>query len=415
MARPRLGAPFDVTLPSGARRTFTTKIVRPLPKDLGEAIERGAVDADRTMPLCDANVLEGILAAIAAIEAPPVPITCRNCAEEVEVEPARAVPIAPLLDPPGDPELDPEMNRDAWHDVPSFPVARRGLANRILLTTRTLEDRDELQSRLSPLRIDAQLIRALGLTALADGDTILTKSPIAIARALEALDDDTFDDAWEAIGRAYDVQHWTPRLLIPVACPKCAARNDVEALPRVFDWSPPRAEASDEVFPDLDAFTTLAASITREIMGQRRYEGLEVLVHDDVPPCDDGGEPLLGSYTPEISGVVQSSPFVIALYYRTFRSMFDDEPYDVAAEIRETIEHELEHHQYFLDGHDPMDEEERRAIFAERRRIVGGSNATELAAGAGWLASDFGRFLRVSWPLWLILLFGLVLLLAADR
>jgi hypothetical protein len=419
-ARPRLGVPFEVVLPSGTRRTFRATIVRPLPANLAEAIERGAVDADNEMALCDANVLEGILASLGAIDAPQVPLRCRNCDEDIEVDPARALPITPLLEPLGDAVLDPVMDQEEWHSLEApLPIAKRGAANRFLLARRTLGDRNELEAILGdegPLPLGAPLIRALGIKALADGETIVTKSAIAIARALEAIDDEPFADAWDAIARAYDKQHWSPRLLAPVACPKCGARHDVEAVPRPIEWAPERGDKSDEVFPDLDAFTARAAAITREILGDRVYPGLEVSVNDDVPPCDDGGEPLLGSYTPrpEMEGV-ETPQFVIELFYRTFRSSFDDHPYNVDDEIRETIEHELQHHQYFLDGHDPMDEKERQEIVEERRRIVGGTAATELAAGAGWLASDFGRFVRTTWPVWVIVVFGLLLLLAGDR
>lgn len=414
-------------LPSGASRTLRATIVRPLSQTLGEAIERGAVTgATTTLPLCDANVVEGILAAMGAIEAPLVPLTCRNCGDAVEVNPARSLPIAPLLQRGDDPELDPPMNREEWHALDGFvPVARRGAANRFLLVRRTLADRIALESLLSaggPLPLGPPLIRALGLKALAREEEVITKSPIAIARALELLDDDAFDDAWDSIARAYDHQHWSPRLLAPVACPNCGARHDVEVVRRPLEYSAPRAVEADEIFPDLDAFTTRAAAITREVfsaMGLGEPVGLEVIVDDDVPPCDDGGEPILGSYTPspEATGDIQmqSSPFVIALYYRTFRAQFADFAYDVDAEIRETIEHELEHHAGFVEGDDPLDDEEQRAIVEERRRLVGGSAATDLAASAGWLASDLGPFVRATWPVWLLTLLALLLLLAGDR
>ncbi len=434
MARPRLGAPFDLTLPSGAKVTVRAErppradgLERPLPKDLPAAIERGLVTSESdllALPLADANVIEAIVAAMGAIEAEPTKLNCRNCDAAIELDGARALPVTPLLAPLGDPELDPPVDREEWHDFDApVAVARRGVANRFLLGRRTLRDRIELERHLGgPLDVAAPLIRALGIRALADGDTEIAKSPIAIARALDALDDDAFAPVWDAICRAYDRQHWPPRLLAPAPCPECGARHDVEVVRRPLDWAPARGEHADEEFPSLEAFTERAAKITRSVfedLGITDPRGLEVLVEDGVPPCDDGGEPLLGSYTPNLAADgdvrVQSSPFVIAVYYRTFKSMFDDEPYDVDAEIRETIEHELEHHVGFLEGHDPLDEEERAAIATEHRRLVGGSAATDLAVGAGWLASDFGRFLRVTWPLWVLAAFGLMLLLAGDR
>lgn len=426
MARPRLGAPFAIALPSGAHAEVSGKIDRPLPKTLAEAIERGAVKVPIADPvLADANVIEAVFAALGAIDAPKVELTCRNCAANVALDAAKCLPLAPLLAPPGDPELDPPVDREEWHELERpIAIARRGQANRFRLARRKLSDRTALESLLGvgPLPLGAPLVRALGISALAEGETIITKSPIAIARALEALDDVSFDDTWDAIARAFDHQHWPPRLLAAVPCPECGARHDVEVVRRPLDWIPPRGEKTDEKFPTLEDFTTRAATITREVFAELSLgapRGLEVIVEDGVPPCDDGGEPLLGSYTPNLGadGDVQkqSSPFVIALYYRTFHSMFEDDPYDVDAEIRETIEHELEHHLNFLEGDDPLDDEERAAIVREDRRLRGGNAATDLAAGAGWLASDFGRFLRVTWPIWVLALFGLLLLLGNDR
>lgn len=410
--------------------------------DLAQAVELGvvklsvekapgqkqALDAYR-LPLADANVIETILAVLGAIEAPLVPLTCRNCGERSEVDAAAALPLSPLLEPPGDPELDPPIHRESgqahWHpfDAP-VDVGRKGSCAAFRLGPRTLRDRLRLEELLgdddsAPLPLGAPLVRALGLEAVGDSDgQAPVASAIAIARALEALDDEAFGRAWDAICRAYDEQHWPPRLLSPVACPACGARHDLELLRRPLAFAPLRADASSEEFPSLDAFTATADELTREVLGDRDLGGLVVVVEDGVPPCDDGGEPLLGSYTPDVSpgaGQVKGAPFVIALYYRTFRSMWDDEPYDVRAEIRETIEHELEHHEGFLEGDDPLDDEERAAIAVEHRRMHGIKPGQELAASASFLATDFGRFLRLTWPLWLIVLVVTLLSLAGER
>jgi hypothetical protein len=436
MARPRIGTSFEIVLPSGVKGTIRAINKRTgdgrKPRDLGEAIALGAVESPldlHALALADANVIEAVLAAMTVIEAERAKLDCRNCGAVMEVDAAAALPIAPLLEPLGDPELDPSVDRAEWHELPApLEVARRGHIDHFRLARRTFADRLKLEDVLGgdptgPLPLGAPLVRAMGLDALGRGEEIIVRSPIAIARALLSLDDETFSDVWDTICRAYDQQHWPPRLLAPVACPKCGARHDLEPVPRPLDWAPPRAtHLAERMFPPLDEFTTRAAGITREIfaeLGLPDPRGLEVIVDDEVPPCDDGGEPLLGSYTPNLNADgdvrVQSSPFVIALYYRTFRSMYEDEPYDVDAEIRETIEHELEHHLGFVEGDDPLDDEERSAIEKERRRIVGGSNATDLAAGAGWLASDFGRFIRVTWPVWLVVLLGLLIVLASDR
>jgi hypothetical protein len=174
------------------------------------------------------------------------------------------------------------------------------------------------------------------------------------------------------------------------------------------------------------AFRARAAAIAREVIEEAGLEneaGLEIRVDEGVPPCDDGGEPLLGAYTPspEADGDVQraaTSPFVIELFYRTFRGMYDDAPYDVDAEIRETLEHELEHHAGFLAGEDPLDDAEREEIERDRVRTYGpradARGASGLARGAGLLAVDFARFLRATWPLWIaVIVLGLVVVLSS--
>lgn len=400
----------------------------PAPRDLAQALERGSVTVSvdpYTLPLADVNVLETIVAALGGLAVSKFPLRCRNCGAEVEVDAVAALPLAPLLLPPGDPELDPPVDQVRWYSFDAaIEVGRKGACERFRLGRRTLKDRVRLAQILgddhdAPLPLGAPLIRALGLEALGKGDEVVVTSPIAISRALEALDDEAFASAWDAIMHAFEEQHWPPRLLSPVGCPACGARHDVEVLQRPLAFAPARAERSPEAFPALEAFTARTDTITREILGGSvDFPGLVVVVEDGVPPCDDGGEPLLGSYTPDESpgeGRVQGAPFVIALYYRTFRSMWEDEPYDLDAEIRETVEHELEHHQGLLDGDDPLDDEERAAIVTEHNRLHGVRPGQELTASAGWLATDFGQFLRRTWPLWVLVAIVTLLLVAGDR
>jgi hypothetical protein len=96
----------------------------------------------------------------------------------------------------------------------------------------------------------------------------------------------------------------------------------------------------------------------------------------------------------------------------------EDGPYDWRAELLETIEHELEHHTNELGGHDPMDEEERRAIDDEARRVVG-KKALERAAVcalAREAGSDVAGFLRRTWLVWVVLAIATILAtFAASR
>ena len=142
----------------------------------------------------------------------------------------------------------------------------------------------------------------------------------------------------------------------------------------------------------------------------------ELIVEDGVPAVDDGGEPLLGAYLPPPpkDAPVPTRPPTVTIYYRTFSRIEAEEgPYDWEGELRETIEHELEHHLYFLRGDDPMDEEERAEIGREAVRVVGEREATRRAlAGFGLSIPDF--FVR-AWPLLLIGALVLLISLAESR
>jgi hypothetical protein len=129
-----------------------------------------------------------------------------------------------------------------------------------------------------------------------------------------------------------------------------------------------------------------------------------LVVEGGVAACDDGGVPLLGSYVPPFEGS-QDAPSragEITVYYRTFRAMHEDDgPYDWQAELRETIEHELEHHLHHL-GDDPMDEAERKEIVREAIRIVGRREMVRREARS--LLRDVSEFARRTWPIWIGLL-----------
>lgn len=425
---PRIGVPFDVTLPSGVRVTVCAKSrdQKP-PSDLATLIDSSGVECSVdlfALPLADANVVEGILAFLGAIGAPPQKIECRNCREEVEVDARAHVQLAPLLMPQGDPELDPKVDEERTYPLPRpLRIGRSRTVTSFVLGRSTLRDVVRLRQLLgapgTPLPLEASFVRALRLSF----DQVA--SPTAIARALVRLSDDDFDPTYAAIAEAWDAQHYVPRLLAPVPCPKCGARHDLPVpANRPIELFLPRSEVGDGAFPSLEEFRRMALVLAREVMAAAGFSegsGVEILVDDGVPPCDDGGEPLLGSYTPAPEGEAEAlrptpAPFEIALYFRTFRAMYEDEPYDVEAEIRETLEHELEHHQNHLAGDDPLDDEERAEIVRERTRLVGKrSTPAELVSSVGFLAGDFGRFLRVTWPLWLIALVVFLVMLGSER
>jgi hypothetical protein len=210
------------------------------------------------------------------------------------------------------------------------------------------------------------------------------------------------EDAWGAIGDLFLQAHYPPRLSSIALCSKCGARNDVDApYERELEPSPWMAQSNVEVFPDFDAFDATSRAAFERIAGPR-VAHVRLVVDGGVPACDDGGEPLLGAYVPPGGDVVAPvGTGEITLYYRTFRAMWEEDgAYDWAAEVDETIEHELEHHDGWLVGHDPMDDDERAEIARERARVIGRRAAVRADVGA--LGSDIRGFIARTWPIWVI-------------
>jgi len=142
---------------------------------------------------------------------------------------------------------------------------------------------------------------------------------------------------------------------------------------------------------------------------------VRLVLDDNVPVVDDGGEPLMGSYEPpggDVTAPVGNG--AVTLYYRTFRAIWDDDgPYDWKAEVDETLEHELEHHAGWRVGDDPMDDEERAEISAERVRLVGRRTAARQSVSA--LGADLRGFLARTWLIWLIVAAATLAITVCDR
>jgi len=240
-------------------------------------------------------------------------------------------------------------------------------------------------------RLTGPVVRAMGITALGE-----LSDPEEIAEAIEELP----DEAWEELLAAYEDLAYSPKSYFPVLCPHCETLHDMPAPPDREIGSASGAGEAGSSFLGEDAFAALALETGAEVYLAMGVQNIELEVVTGVADVDGTGEPLLGSYQPrgpQESGATPADspnlPFLIRVYYRTFARMYEDGPYDVEDELRETIEHEVEHHLHFLRGYDPLDDAERDAAMTELERTYGHrafrrakvADAVASAKGLAWM------------------------------
>ncbi|MGK3996097.1 metallopeptidase family protein [Sorangium sp. So ce1024] len=380
---------------------------------------RGAPLDPRGLPLPDAHVLRALLAFADVVPEEPGAYTCENCGAPFEVAPSRLLEIGPFTDGElDDPELDRPFDFGASHPIPALRVGR-AVCRGVRLVERTVEEAMPLLrgSGEGALRVTPSLVAAMGIAALGR-----ERRASVIADALAGAP----DDAWAAIVDLYHEARYPARLFAIHRCERCGARNDLDVpLERELAREPLRApdEAPEHTpgergstagegsaFPDLDAFEARVRAAAERIYEARGVRNIDLFIDAGVPACDDGGEPLLGCYTPgtpaDELGIAR--PPEIRIFYRTFRTEAREDPgFDVDAEIAETIDHEVTHHLHHLAGSDPLDDEEREQIERENLRRIGHAEAVRRARRGA--LSDIGGFLRATWPAWLIAAVGTAL------
>jgi len=413
MGEPAIELPCAVTLPSGLRVSLGweplkrgAEAVTSAPP-LARAIELlhiegalftvdGNLDVD-ALCLSDVHLLVALLARASLISEPRVDVVCENCDARSTITPSRDFEPGPFLDGElDDPELDARFDFGSAHPLPAL-FTGAGIARSVRLAPRTLKQARVLYSGRR-VRVSRAVIAALGIEAIGR-----ERRAEVMVRTLSRAS----DAAWTALGEAWERAHYSPRMFATARC-VCGARVEAPApSARPFDGlaTPSgvaqRTSARPAGFPSEETFERLAERARAAIYSKKGVRNIALIIETGVPHCDDGGEPLLGSYIPA-SGEGDTSQPEIRLYYRTFQSEFRfDESFDVEGEIAETIEHEVEHHLYFLSGHDPMDEEERVAIARERERVVGRNELKRRAKNS--LLSDVGAFFRTMAPLLLLL------------
>lgn len=405
---------IDLTLPSGvrarvtdaapekapvrddsvdAKRAFGGRMLRVLSEGrLVVELEGEVASLERIdqLSLRDYHALRDAAFRLGVVDEEPDPdLRCRNCDE----------PLAPER---GD---MPVGELDRWYVEhpeeplePPFPFARAiRLANGVRASDFVMKPVTVKQAK--PLwrllerddgAITPKIVDALGIEAFGD----VTDRRV-IARTLG----EASDEAWAVIETAFLLLNYAARSHYPYVCPKCGTLHDVLApATREFDLDPdaealllagelPDADGAPP-FPDEDAFAEMALRIGRDVYRERGVANIELVVDDGVPPVDGSGEPLMGSYRPIAEGDhagYTDLRFQIDVYYKTFEKMYEEAPFDVEAELRDTIDHEVEHHLHYLSGHDPMDEEEREEALAELQRTYG-ARAVRRAQAAGILA-----------------------------
>lgn len=328
------------------------------------------------LPLRDYHALRDVAERLGAIEADPAELTCRNCGAVLVADPTRA----PLDDldawyaddaPPPEPPLRlPEpvpLDSEETRELVMTPVTAR---DALPLWRALMGGRD--------VRCTPELVAALGIGGLGT-----ERRPDRVVRALEGAS----DAIWEAVGAWFILVNYAERSSVPVVCRECGTVHDVpapstqemEPAPETFRAVLAEATAhpggAPEAFPDEEAFAAMVDAEGEAVYRERGVRHIALVVDPEVPPVDGSGEPLLGSYAPlhrgDPAGYTDLS-FEIRLYYRSFLNQWEQEgPYDVRAEIRETLDHEVDHHLHFLSGHDPMDEAEREEALRELQRTFG--------------------------------------------
>ncbi len=376
------------------------------------AIAAGRVGLDRPVDelfVSDFHLVRDLAERFGVIEPQPHPaLTCRNCRHALDVDPVGADPESLLAEPPV-----------FEHPPTRWARAVEGVRGAFLDPVKVGAARALWRALVMPTPVlDAAVVRGLGVVELTLDDGRTLDTPESIAERMNGSGDALLD----VITAAYDLLSYPSRMRFGLVCPECGAVHDVPTPSIREDDPPPEAFEvlfgaieGEGVMLDAEAFADAVERLSVEVFAERGVANLDVVVDEGVPPVDDSGEPLMGSYQPlyERSGETFTDVrFEIALYYQTFVSMFADAPYDVEAEIRETLDHEVEHHLHHLSGHDPLDAEERAEARAELERTFGKDAVRRAEREA--LRRELGQMGRVFFWGLLVLAIGLGLLVAAG-
>jgi hypothetical protein len=375
------GAPRADDVVDGARmfagRTLAALLEGEVVVERGDGKARVALTRQEllSLDLRDFHVLRDVCERLGAVLPEETDAgECRNCDSPLVVEPRGAS----LEDLQERYEREPKVREErlAWASAGAGRPRGRGKSARargLLLRTPTVEQARPLWAALAkpgPLLVTPALVRALGVRSIG-AETRASLLADALARAP--------DRAWAAVERGFLSVAYAERSFHPFTCAECGALHEIDApLSREFvadTEASRRSVAPEGSFPDAAEFERLVERLGAEVYAARGVQRIALRVDDGVPDIDTAGEPLLGSYEPreEVDAAGNSrTEFLVTVYFRSFKKMHEEDgPYDLEAELRETIDHEIEHHLYYLAGHDPMDATERAEARRELEDVYG--------------------------------------------
>lgn len=392
-------------LPSGAQlvlgRGEPIQVEGAFGPELAQVTAELSVPVDR-LPLGDFHVIRAIARKLGLIAEREVPLRCSNCHAELQVRPCSTLELGPFRDGElDDPEVDAPFDFGRVYQVPALRDDGDREHSELRLAPRSVGEARPLHRAISParpLRITSSVVRGMGIVEV-DGE----QDPRKIARLLAGAPDEAFD----AVGALFEDAHYPPRLDVPHACPDCGVSEWLSvplsrelSLEPTEDASAP-APPDDASFMSADEFEAIVREEAASAYADLGVQAIDLSVIEGPAEVDDGGEPLLGCYRPPDPEGLVPSPAEIRLFYRTFANIAHDEgAYDVRAEVRETIRHELEHHFGHLAGVDPLDDEEHAEIGREQLRRVGQRELERRAAHGFW--REVRTFFANTWVVWLI-------------
>jgi len=376
--------------------------------ELGEVRARSSVPL-AALPLGDLHVIRALARRLGLVPEREVAVRCSNCHQEMLVRPCSTLELGPFVDAElDDPEVDAlfDFSRDY-----SIPPLGEGDESRVKLAPRSVGEAAPFHRALSPsrpLRFTSSVVRGMGVVEL-DGET----DPRKIARALASAP----DDAYDAVGMLFEDAHYPPRLDVPHACPKCGVSEWLSVpLSRELSLEPTgeAPEAPDDVaFMSVDDFEALVREQADAAYRELGVQQIDLAVIEGPAEVDDGGEPLLGCYRPPDPEGLVPRPAEIRLFFRTFANIAHDEgDYDVRAEVRETLRHEIEHHFGHLAGDDPLGDDEDEELVREHTRRVGQRELERRALRS--FRSELRAFFARTWWVWAIALMLTMLAVLAE-